>query len=376
MGQINLFRLFGIQIKLDYSWFFIFFLVGWTLTVFYFPRSFPALSAESHFVMGLTATLLFFGSIVFHEMMHSLVALRNGLPIQSITLFLFGGVSSLREEPQNAGVEFRVAIAGPLGSLLLAVLFSAIWLVGPGLGVPILITGVAQYLGFINLLLAIFNLLPGFPLDGGRVFRSVLWYFTNSLSRATYYASWGGRLLGWSLVGLGVLAVLAGGLINGVWFILIGWFLAQAAEAGYRQVELRQALEGWTVGQIMTPDPVTVTGDVRLSAFVDDYVMRYRHNAFPVVREGRLEGLVSLGDAKKIPREQWSSLRVADVMHRAGPELTVGPRVEVSEVFGRVGGTPGGRVLVVGSDGELLGIVSSSDMAKLIRFENEIGRAA
>ena len=244
MQSFRLGSIFGFEIRVDLSWFLIFFLILWSLTESLFPRIYPELSEIAYLLMGVLGTLLFFVSIIAHELAHSLVAKVKGIPVEGITLFLFGGISRTRMDAETPGDEFQIAGVGPLVSLILAGLFALIAWLGRGASWTVAVTGVARYLASINLLLAIFNLLPGFPLDGGRLFRAVVWKITGDFKKATRIASWGGQFLAYIIIALGFVQLFNGNFLSGCWWILIGWFLANAAEMSYQQHLIRTGLEG------------------------------------------------------------------------------------------------------------------------------------
>src|SRR6185369_10905906 len=263
MGGFRIGSIFGIEIRIDPSWFVIFFLLLWTLSFGIFPVNFRGLSMSTYVGMGVVATLLFFVSLLAHELMHSLVARSRGVRVSGITLFIFGGVSRLRQEATNARDEFLIAVVGPLSSYALGALFGAIWWLGMRSGWPVAVTGVARYLSYINVLLATFNLLPGFPLDGGRLLRSAIWKATGDVERATRVASTAGRFFGYALMALGILQVLTtANLVGGMWLVLIGWFLRNAATVSYQQLRLHKVLEDVRVQDAMERDFDVVPPDL------------------------------------------------------------------------------------------------------------------
>lgn len=372
MSGFRLGSVLGFQIRIDHSWFIIFFLILWSLGAGFFPASVPGLSGGVYFAMGLIATLLFFVSLLAHELSHSVVARRKGIPVEGITLFLFGGVAQTRREADQPKDELLIAGVGPLVSAILGVLFlAAAWLVGRlGLGEPA--RAVASYLGFINFLLAAFNLLPGFPLDGGRLFRALAWMRTGDLTKATRWATTGGRWLGYGLIGLGILQTLAGAVLGGLWLVFIGWFLRNAAEMSLRQHFLTGVLEGVTAQEVMTPEPESVDPRMSVQELVDEHFLRRRYQSFPVTEGGRVEGLITLEQVKKVPRERWSDTAVRDVMAPEGQQIVVAPEEPLTEVLAKMRSSGTGRVLVTRGD-RLLGIVSGSDVTNWARRVQELG---
>jgi Zn-dependent protease len=366
MGGFRLGSVLGMEIRIDYSWFVIFFLILWTLTLNVFPASYPGMADSTYAVMGLTATLLFFSSIVVHELSHSVVAQARGIPVAGITLFIFGGMAHTRMESETPGDEFAIAVAGPIASFAIAAFFWMVAWLGQQAGWPMAVIGVATYLAFINLVLAIFNLFPGFPLDGGRIFRSAVWKYTGSLRRATRYAAAGGKLFGALLIVLGLLNLFAGNLIGGMWFILIGWFLRMAAGASYAHHILRRTLQGVRVGDAMTPDPQTVTPDLPIRQFVEDFVFDGRHHSYPVVADGRPLGIITLDRIKGIPRQEWEDRNVADAMLPAADDALVQAEEPMQDVMEKLMGSKISRVLVM-QNGELVGILTHTDIARWLQ---------
>jgi Zn-dependent protease/predicted transcriptional regulator len=365
MRGFRLGSIFGFEIRIDYSWFIIFFLILWTFTFGVFPMTVPGLETGVYIAMGLIGTLLFFASLLAHEISHSLVARTRDVPVEGITLFVFGGMAHTRMEAESPGDEFAIAGIGPVSSLGIAVLFGVIAWMGAMADWSPAIVAVGQYLAFINVALAVFNLLPGFPLDGGRLFRAAAWKYTGDLRKATRWSSNGGKVVGYGLMALGLLQVFAGALIGGLWLLFIGWFVRTAAEAGFRQHVLRESLEGVSAAEMMTRTPQTVPADMTLQDFVDDFILDGRHRAYPVVDGDRLVGLVTLDRVKAVRRDEWSRRTVRDAM-RPRDELTVvSPREPMSRVLEQIGAADAGRV-VIASDDRVEGIVTRSDLARWI----------
>ncbi|MEW6376330.1 MAG: site-2 protease family protein, partial [Thermodesulfobacteriota bacterium] len=271
MKGVKLFRVLGIQISLNYTWFIIFGLIAWSLASGYFPYHFPGLSRLAHWAMGFLAAILLFLSVLAHELTHSYIAKKEGMEVSEITLFIFGGVSQLAKEPESPQKELKVAIGGPISSLILALVF---WILSKATSQTqdlILFTGLLGYLAFINLSLAVFNLIPGFPLDGGRVLRALYWKKTGSLKKATQTASASGKWVGMGIILLGLFFILIGNLIGGFWFVIIGIFLRSAAEGGYQQVVMKGALEGVKVKELMSRGVISVPPSLRIDRLVEDY---------------------------------------------------------------------------------------------------------
>ena len=365
LPSIRIGRLFGIPLEIDASWFLVFFLVAATLTTSYFPTALPDRAPAQYVLLGVLTALAFFGSLVLHELAHSLVARAGGLRISKVTLFLFGGVSQMEEEPHSAGREFVMALAGPLTSVFVGgVCFGAAALLravgaAEALWVPF------EYLALINWSLAVFNMLPGFPLDGGRVLRAALWASTKDLLKATRWASRAGQALGMLLIASAVLGVL-GGRYNLVWLALIGWFLANAAAGAYQQQVIRAKLAEVPLHQIMSAPAELVPAEMSLEAMAHSYFLGGRHTRYPVVSEGRVVGLVDLARLNTIPREQWKALSVGEVAARDLADVVATPETTVEAILPRLEPGGPGAVLVV-QEGRLAGIVTRADVIRLIR---------
>ena len=371
MQGFRLGSIFGLEIRVDLSWFLIFFLILWSLTQNLFPANYPELSEAAYLLMGAVGTLLFFVSLVAHELAHSLVAEAKGIPVEGITLFVFGGISRTRMDAETPGDEFQIAVVGPLVSLILAGLFALIWWFSHVNGWNLVVTGVARYLASINLLLAIFNLLPGFPLDGGRLFRSLVWKITGDKKKATRIASWGGQFFAYVIMALGLVQLLGGNLLGGSWLLLIGWFLANAASMSYQQHLILTGLKGVRAKEVMTRAPETVTSDLSLQTLVDDYFLHRRYQAFPVTDNGRLSGIISLNQVKQTPRSQWVNQTVAKKMTPINDSVTVRPETPMTQVLQKMEDSGMRRVLVTRDD-QLQGIITGSDVSSWLRRMREL----
>jgi Zn-dependent protease/CBS domain-containing protein len=357
-------RVAGIEVRVDSSWVVIALLITYSM---YLRLSvvYPELSGGGAVGLAILSAVLFFGSVLVHELAHALVAQARGIRVQDITLFLFGGATRARVESRGPGDEFLIALVGPLTSGLLAGLFGIV----AGLGRDVLsrpLAGTFGYLAWTNLLLAAFNLVPGFPLDGGRLLRSAIWKTTGSLGRATQIASGAGQAVGWLLVAAGVAWLLAGNLAGGIWFAFIGWFLVQAARSSYQELQLQQLLRGVEAEDVMAGDLVRIPPELSLQHAVDDYFMRYDHGAFPVEEQGRTIGLLTLRGVRRVPREQWPTRRVRDHMVPLGDQVVVTPEARMDGVLGKLQDSEAGRVLVV-DDGEVVGIITPSDLTRWLR---------
>jgi Zn-dependent protease/CBS domain-containing protein len=372
-GNIGLFKIAGIRITIDYSWFIIFSLILWSLSAGYFPREYPGQSAAAYWAAGAVSTILFFLSVVFHELSHSLMAMRTGINIPEITLFVFGGVSRLSQEPQDPLNEFKIAVVGPLSSFFLAAVFGAVRTILQAGGYP-LITEIFGYLAWINVALGGFNLIPGFPLDGGRVLRAILWWRTGSLARATKWASDMGKGFAVALMVLGGLQIFAGMLIGGLWLLFIGIFLRGIAEGGYQELMVRQSLEGVHVREVMITEVVSVSPDLVVNRLVGDYFLRYGYKGFPVAKAGKTLGVVSLADVKDIAEEEYGTKTVGEIMTPAEGGVRIGPDDSLAEAFKRMSQQEDmGRLLVMDGD-NLAGMITKTGLIRFLEIKRILDR--
>lgn len=311
---IKIAQIWGIPIRLHLSWFVIFGLVTWSLASGILPAAYPNLSSSAVWGISALTSLLFAGSVLLHELGHAYLALRSGVPVRQVTLFIFGGVAQITREPATPGAEFRIAIAGPAVSLALAAVFGGLYLLDrqiPLLAAP------SEWLARINLMLGLFNLIPGFPLDGGRVLRAIAWKRTGNFQRATRIATSSGQLVAFGFIGVGIFNILSGsGLFNGLWLIFIGWFLQNAAASSYAHVTLQQMLGGVTVEQVMNREPVSVPALTRLDTLIHDHVLNSGQRVFLIMDEGThtLRGMLTLAQVNTVAREQWPVTTVGQAM--------------------------------------------------------------
>ena len=376
-NRFQLIKLFGFQVSADPSWFIVVALVTWSLAERYFPQAYPQLDRPTAWGMGVVGALLFFLSLVLHELSHALMARRYGLRIRGITLFIFGGVAEMTDEPPTAQAEFMVAIAGPIMSVLIAVVSFVVWAVGSQAAWPVAVVGVAQVMWWLNGVLMLLNLVPAFPLDGGRVLRSILWYWKGNLRWATRVTSAIGSAFGVALIALGVLLLIVppGDLIGGLWLGLIGLFLRNAARMSYQQLLLRRALEGESVARFMKTDPVVVPRAISIAELVENFIYKYHFKMFPVVDGDRLLGCVSTREVKAIPREEWDRQTVGAIIEKCSPENSVDPGTDAMQALAMMSRTGTSRLMVVDSD-RLLGILALKDLLKFFSLKMELEEAA
>lgn len=372
MKPYKLGKIAGFEVNIDWSWIVIFLLVVISLGDYYFPASYPRLPTAAYRGMGVIAAVLFFMSLLAHELMHSVVARRYGIEIKGITLYIFGGMSQTGSEPKTPTVEFNMAIIGPFTSLVLAAIFYGIAFIGNAGHWPIPIIGIATYLGLVNLLLGIFNLAPGFPLDGGRMFRSLLWAATNNLEKATRYASYAGQIFGYFLIITGVYTVLfAGSAISGLWLIFIGWYLTGIARSSYEQVVLREALSGVEVERVMTTDVPTVAAEVTVDDFVDHYLLHHEYSCYPVVWDDKVQGVVGIDEVRSVPRDQWSVVTVGQIAHPVGSENVIRKEDDAWDALLKLAVHNTRRLLVM-DNGTLDGTVSQESILRLVRTKLQL----
>jgi Zn-dependent protease/predicted transcriptional regulator len=368
---ISLFNLFGFKVKLDLSWFILGILIAWSLAKGVFPEYYPGLETETYWWMGIAGAAGLLASIIIHEFSHSLIARYYGLPIKGITLFVFGGVAEMEDEPQSPKVEFLMAVMGPVASVLLSEIFYLLKTTGKNAGWPVPTNGVLGYLGWINLILAGFNLVPAFPLDGGRILRSILWAVKHNLRWATHIASYFGSAFGIFLIVLGVANFIGGNFIGGMWYFLIGMFLRAASQTSYKQLIIRKALVGEHVERFMHPEPISVSPSVTISELVQDYFYKYHYKMFPVLENGQVKGCVSTREVKQIPREQWSNYRVADITKPCSKENTVSVHEDAIKVLSLMNTTGNSRLMVVDGD-RLAGVVTLKDLLKFLALKIDL----
>ena len=369
--KIEIARISGIPIKLDLSWFIILAFITWTLASGYFPSQYPELDKFTYLVMGLLSALLLFVSVLLHELSHSLVARRYNIPIRGITLFIFGGIAEMDQEPPTARSEILMAAAGPLCSGILALLFLIVSNFFTNLLPYAPIIGVLKYCVFVNTAIMVFNLVPGFPLDGGRILRAAIWNYTGDLKKATQTTSKIGSSLGVFLIIFGFFQIFIGNFIGGLWLALIGIFIKSAADAGYQQLLSRNILEGINVSEIMTRDLITVDSSITLDRLVDDYFLKHRFNSYPVVSGGKFYGMVSIHDVKQIPREEWREVNVSKILDTRTIGFYVHPGDDATDAMSMMVKNGLGRVSVLDS-GTLVGIVSHRDIMHIIKHKIDL----
>ena len=372
-GSYRLLRVFGIDILVHWSWLAIFVLLTWWLSQGFFKDQYEDWTGGQRWAAAVVSALTFFASILLHELAHSLVAKREGLPVKSITLFIFGGVSALGSEPETPGQEFRVAIVGPLVSFILAGAFGIAALVahlsGVGGSPP---AAIVLYLAIVNGAVGAFNMLPGYPLDGGRVLRAGLWARGRNLLSATRKASLAGTFLAFGLIAFGVVSILAGNFIGGVWFIVIGWFLRNVSEASYQQLLFRNTLEGTKVGQLINRSFNAAPPDMNLNTLVQEYMLARSQRSVPIVAGEELLGLVTMRDLKRVPRDQWEFTSVFKAMTPREELHQVDVGDEIAQAL-EIMAKENVNQLPVLEFGRFVGFVTRADVMRLMQVRSELG---
>jgi len=369
-SSISLGKISGIDIRLDYSWFIIFLLVTWSLTVGYFPLVYPNWSVGQSIAVGLITSLLFFASILAHELMHSIIAQRSGIPVGTITLFIFGGISQISKEPESPNAEFRIAIAGPATSIVLGGIFEAIMLLAPD-NLEALVA-VSFWLGLINLSLGLFNLLPAFPMDGGRVLRSIIWRRSHNLRHATKVASVGGQVISSLFILGGIWLLFSGLILNGVWLILIGWFIFDAASSSYRQFNIQRVLQGHRVKEIMIPDCATISPTLTVEELANDYILPSGKRCFVVGDKDKPLGLVTLTDVSSVSKENRLTKSVTEIMTPFEKLKRVSPDDDLHNAM-KIITEEGLNQLPVIEDGKVIGMLTRENLLSFISAQQSLG---
>lgn len=373
MGRgVKLFRILGIRISLDYTWFIVFGLVAWSLAQGYFPITIPGLTTFTYILVGIISAALLFACVLIHELSHSYTSNKLGLDVKEITLFIFGGVAQLTKEPEDPITELKIAVAGPAASIALAATFWFLMHLAEAISAYPVLSAVFGYLAMINMVLVVFNLIPGFPLDGGRILRALWWKKTGDLQKATQVASQVGKGFAMLLIGFGFLQIFMGNFVGGLWMIFIGMFLQQAAGSSYQQLLVKKTLETIKVGDAMTRNVVTITEDSTLSTVIEKYFFGYHFVGFPASSNGRITGMLTLNNVRLVPKEHWDTTLVRDVMGNISPDAILRPEDNAMDALSRMISLDIGRVLVM-DKGKLVGIITRRDIMKLMEFKADLG---
>lgn len=369
-GSLRLGRIAGFDIYINFSWLIILVLLTFSLATGWFPRLYPGWSRGTYWILGLLSALLLFVSVLLHELGHSFVARARGLLVKNITLFIFGGVSNIEQEPQSAGVEFQMAFVGPLISILIGIISYLLLLPLRGSRSPV--EAVLGYLAVSNILLGLGNLIPGFPLDGGRVLRSIIWAITGNFRTATRITTIVGQLIAYGFILLGIWLFFGGDILDGIWFGFIGWFLLNAAQSANSQVALQSMFRGVTVGQVMNNQPLTVPANISLQRLVDEYFLPQGLRSAFVVQADQLAGLITLADIRHVPREQWGQTPVGHTMQPLERLHMVSPEQDLNAVLPLMAGRDVNQLPVV-QDGRLVGVLSRDAIVRFLEVRRSLG---
>lgn len=371
-GGFKLARIYGIEIFIDYSWLVIFLLILWLFTYVYYPTLFPEFSNTTDLMLGFLTAILFFSSALLHELAHSVVSIKNGLNVKRITLFLFGGIAELFDEPKDAKSEFKIAVAGPATSIILAILFYLLSKVFSIYFYYMPAIALCLTLFEVNMILAIFNLLPGFPLDGGRIMRSIYWFFRKDLHAATKVASNGGKIIAFLLIILGIIQILGTGFVSGIWLILVGLFLYRAAGQSYLELLINDALREIDIEKIMRKNVVFVTPSISINELMSDYFLKYNSMSFPVIQQDDVVGLVSLKDVRKKSSEELIDTHVWDLMKSFPHNLNLSPQDKAISALKMMLMEDISFIPVKNKEGKLLGLVTLEGIADYLNEQKII----
>ena len=361
----------GIEIEVNISWFIVFILVTYMLATSYFTEIYPDWGPSLRWTLGSIMALLLFSSVLLHELSHSLVSIHSGINVSKISLFIFGGIAQMDEEPDEAKKELKIAIAGPAMSLCLSLLFMILTYILNFVNAPAPVTVVSNYVYSINLILALFNLVPAFPMDGGRILRALIWRHTGKLHSATKVASSLGEKFGYFLILLGIILILSGNYINGIWLGFIGWFIHQASKSSYKTTVLSDIFNKIPIREFMTENVIAVENNISVRDLVDKYFYKYKFLSFPVKMNEEIMGIVTTESIKKIPVESWDQITVASIITPLAADLIVSPDDIVSDVMAKLFTNTIGRVLVM-DEGRLTGIVSRTDILNYINIHSQL----
>ncbi len=369
-GSFRVARVFGIDIEIHFSWLFILGILAWALSEGFFPAEYKGWATSTYWVVGTVAAVLLFLTVLIHELAHALVALRKGVEVPRITLFIFGGVSHLARQPRTAGEEFLISAAGPLTSVLIALVTGALYYFFSTRNEQA--QALFAYLAVVNVILAIFNTLPGFPLDGGRVLRSIVWKKTGSFRRATRVAGGVGQAFGYGIVVLGLLLFFTGNPANGIWFALIGWFLLTAARGESESVQLDAMLAGLTARDVMREQWVNVSPAASIEDVVDEHMLSGAERCVIVAREGAVLGLLTVSDIRKVPRGEWRNTPAQRVMTPREQVVTVAPEARAVEVLRLLAEKSLNQVPVI-EEGRMIGLVTRRELVDRVRLTEQLG---
>ena len=370
--SLNIGRIIGIPVRIHYTLWLVLLLIAWSLAEGYMPQHYPGLGLTTYWAIGIVSAIILFVSVFLHELSHSYIAKKNGLPIARITLFFFGGVSEMSAEPKDAALEVRMAAAGPLTSFLIAIVLGASWYLTVLVSGPVPIIATLYYAALLNGVLGAFNLIPAFPLDGGRVLRGSLWGRSKSLLSATANATRVSEVISLVMMAVGLFFVIFGDFVNGLWIIFLGWFIRSGAETSLRQTRLTESLAGVRVGDIMTRDLLSVSPDASVQQLVSDYFLVHPHGGYPVISNGKLLGVVTMSSVRSIPREKREIERVSEAMVPYERTVTVSPTTLAIDALQLMARNGVGRLVVMDGD-RIAGMLTRGDLMKTMKARQDLG---
>lgn len=370
-GSFSIGRLAGIDIRINVSWIIILLLLTVSLAISWFPRAYPGYTSGIYFLLGLIAAILLFVSVLLHEMAHSLVARARGLPVRDITLFIFGGVSSIEREPRSPGADFLIAIVGPLTSIIIGAICYGLWAFVTNEGNSPL-AAILLYLGAANLLLGLFNLIPGFPLDGGRILRAIVWKFTGDINRATNIAAAIGQVIAFSLIIWGIFLFFTGNGFGGLWIAFIGWFMLSAAQGARMQSTYEDTFRNTTVEQVMSRNVILIPANISLQRLIDDYILPQGLRSVLITQGDQFAGLITLSDIRQVPRDQWATTPVGFVMKSVSQLHVASPKQSLRDVVTLLNDRDINQLPVV-ENGRLLGILSRDAVIRALEVRRSLG---
>jgi Zn-dependent protease/predicted transcriptional regulator len=370
--SLNIGKVIGIPVRIHYTLWLVLLLIAWSLADGYMPQHYPGLGATTYWAIGIISAIILFVSVFLHELSHSYIAKKNGLPIARITLFFFGGVSEMSAEPKDAALEVRMAAAGPLTSFLIAIILGASWYLTVLVSGPVPIIATLYYAALLNGVLGAFNLVPAFPLDGGRVLRGSLWRRSKNLLSATANATRVSEVISLLMMAVGLFFVVFGDFVNGLWIIFLGWFIRSGAETSLRQTRLTESLAGVRVGDIMTKELLSVSPDASVQQLVSDYFLVHPHGGYPVISSGKLLGVVTMSSVRSIPREKREVERVSEAMVPYERTITVSPSTLAIDALQLMAKNGVGRLVVMDGD-RIAGMVTRGDLLKTMKARQDLG---
>ena len=368
-ASVRLGSIRGIRIGIHYSWFIVLVIFSYLLAEGQYPNQYPGWTTTQYWVVAVATVILLFASVLVHELGHSFVAQARGIEVVGITLFIFGGVAEIAEESDEPGGEFAIAIAGPLTSRGLSAIFGGLWMLLHGTNAQV--SALLGYLAVVNAILAVFNLIPGFPLDGGRVLRAILWKITGDVRKSTRIVSVIGTFVGSVFFVLGIFAALSGNLINGLWYLALGWFLQNAASSGYRQVEQEELIKGHVVSEVMDPAPLTVQGGFTVAELVHDWFLARNVRGAPVVTNDWFEGIVTISDVRHVPRDRWEETLVKDIMTPRDKVQSVTPDAGIDVALRTMSEHSFDQLPVI-ADRQLVGLLRRADLVRFLHLQQTL----